>query len=120
MSFFRDEISRNFNLIREKARVCSLNLRNSVCARACVRVRVRVSVCLMGEESVREGEKWSVANRFYPGELARGSILIRVFVDTFKSGLAARRYACQCTRDPSRSSMTSLLAALKPMTNMAR
>lgn len=118
MSFFRDEISCNFNLIREKARICSLNLRNSVRARACE--CARACVCLRGEESEREGEKWSVANRFYPGELARGSILIRVFVDTFKSGLAARRYACQCTRDPSRSSMTSLLAALKPMTNMAR
>lgn len=42
-----------------------------------------------------------------------GSILIRVFVDTFKSGLAAaRRYACHCTRDPSPSSMTSFLAGV--------
>ena len=55
VSFFRDEISCNFNLIREKARICSLNLRNSVRARACECARARV--CVWGEKRARERER---------------------------------------------------------------
>lgn len=88
-----------FNLIREKARVCSCFARKA------------------NEERERErSREWLEANR--PSDEKEredryGSILIRVFVDTFKSGLAAaRRYACHCTRDPSPSSMTSFLAGV--------